>query len=289
MVYRPIKLNTEINIEKIIAIHYFEYARDFVFSGEKHNFWEVIYSDKDYLLVTVRSKEELIPPGHFRLISPMEFHSMRPAYGKSANAVVFSFECSNEKLFKFSGRTIKCDNEKREYISKLVGYAQEAFSTPLGEPYCVNLVKNPEAPVGTETLVKIYLELFLLSCIRENIMTPASSAPLTHISNPELSEICSYLEQNVSMDIDFPALCEKFGMSKTNMKKLFRDNLNTGAMEYFSKCKIDCAKRLIREKEMNLAQISDYLCFSSQQYFSRRFKNIAGMPPSEYIQSVMNT
>ena len=289
MVYRPIKLNTEINIEKIIAIHYFEYARDFVFSGEKHNFWEVIYSDKDYLLVTVRSKEELIPPGHFRLISPMEFHSMRPAYGKSANAVVFSFECSNEKLFKFSGRTIKCDNEKREYISKLVSYAQEAFATPLGEPYCVNLVKNPEAPVGTETLVKIYLELFLLSCIRENIMTPASSAPLTHISNPELSEICSYLEQNVSMDIDFPAICEKFGMSKTNMKKLFRDNLNTGAMEYFSKCKIDCAKRLIREKEMNLAQISDYLCFSSQQYFSRRFKNIAGMTPSEYMQSVMNT
>ena len=286
--YFPTKLETEISIDEIIAVHYFEYARDFVFSGEKHNFWEVIYSDKDYLLVTVRSKDELIPPGHFRLISPMEFHSIRPAYGKSANAVVFSFECSNEKLFKFSGRTIQCDNEKREYISKLVGYAQEAFATPLGEPYCVKLVRDPKAPVGTETLVKIYLELFLLSCIRENIMTPPSSAPLTHISDPVLSEVCSYLEQNVSMDIDFPALCEKFGMSKTNMKKLFRNNLKTGAMEYFSKCKIDCAKRLIREKEMNLAQISDYLCFSSQQYFSRRFKNIAGMTPSEYMQSVMN-
>lgn len=286
--YMPIGLNVEINIEKIVAVNYFEYARDFVFSGEMHDFWEVIYSDKDHLLVTVRSKEEVIPPGHFRIISPMELHSVKPAYGKAANAVIFSFVCSNEKLFKSAGRTIKCDNEKKEYITKLISAAQDAFSTPLGEPYSTKLVKNPKSYVGSENLVKIYIELFLLSCIRENISVPAASAPLTHVSDPLLSEICTYLENNVAKAINFTELCEKFGLSGTNMKKLFRDNLGFGAMEYFSRCKIDCAKHLIREKEMNLAEISDYLCFSSQQYFSRRFKNIAGMTPSEYMQSVVN-
>ena len=29
--YMPFKLNTEINIEKIVAVNYFEYARDFAF------------------------------------------------------------------------------------------------------------------------------------------------------------------------------------------------------------------------------------------------------------------
>ncbi len=289
MMYMPFNLNTEINIEKIVAINYFEYERDFAFSGEMHNFWEVIYSDKDYLNVTVRSKEEVIPPGHYRIISPMELHSVKPAYRKAANAVIFSFVCNNEKLFKASGRTIKCDNEKKEYITKLISAAQDAFSTPLGEPYSTKLVKNPNASIGSENLVKIYIELFVLSCIRENISTPASSAPLTHTSNPVLSEICTYLENSVTKDITFPQLCEKFGISGTNMKKLFRDNLGFGAMDYFSRCKIDCAKHLIREKEMNLAEISDYLCFSSQQYFSRRFKSIAGMSPSEYAQSVINS
>lgn len=286
--YMPVNLNVEVNIEKIVAINYFEYERDFAFSGEMHDFWEVIYSDKDYLSVTVRSKEEIIPPGHFRIISPMELHSVKPAYGKAANAVIFSFVCSNEKLFKSAGRTILCDNEKKEYITKIISAAQDAFSTPLGEPYSTKLVKNPKSSVGSENLVKIYIELFLLSCIRENISAPASSAPLTHTSNPLLSEICSYLENNVTKDITFPQLCEEFGLSGTNMKKLFRDNLGFGAMDYFSKCKIDCAKHLIREKEMNLAEISEYLCFSSQQYFSRRFKNIAGMTPSEYARSVIN-
>ncbi len=286
MVYTPFELETEVNIEKIVAVQYFEYARDFAFSGEMHDFWEVVYSDRDYLSVTIRSREEIIPPGHFRLIRPMEFHSVKPAEGKSANAVIFSFVCENEKLEKSAGRTIKCDDEKKEYISKLISSAQEAFSTPLGEPDSTRLVKNSNAPAGAQNLVKIYLELFLLSCIRENEAVPAKASPLVHITDPLLSEICAYLEDNVSKDILFKDLCEKFGISGTNLKKLFRDNIGMGAMDYFSRCKIDCAKHLMREKKMNFSQISEYLAFSSQPYFSRRFKEISGMTPSEYMNSV---
>ena len=83
MMYYPINLETEISIDKIITINYFEYDRDFTFSGEMHDFWEVVYSDKDYLSVTIRSKEEIIPPGHFFIISPMKFHSIKPANKKS--------------------------------------------------------------------------------------------------------------------------------------------------------------------------------------------------------------
>ncbi len=287
MMYSPVKLEPEVNIEEIVAVQYFEYARDFVFLGERHDFWEVIYSDKDYISLTIRSTEEVIAPGHFCIISPMEFHSLRPGNGKAANAVLFSFVCANEKLYKAAGRIVKCDREKKEYITKLVAAAREAFSTPLGEPYSTRLVKNPNAAPGSENLVKIYTELFVLSCIRENAQTPATASPLMYISDPLLSKVCSYLESNVCVDMDFESLCAHFGMSKTNMKTLFRENIGMGAMDYFSHCKIDCAKHLIREKEMNFAQISDYLAFSSPQYFSRRFKEVCGMTPSEYMASVV--
>ena len=139
MIYMPINLNTEINIEKLVAINYFEYERDFVFSGKIHNFWEVI------------------PPVYFKIISPLELHSVRPTYGKAENTVIFSFVCSNKKLFKSVGRTIKCDIERKEYITKLIAAAQDAFSTPLAEPYSTKLVKNPKSAVGSENLVKIYI------------------------------------------------------------------------------------------------------------------------------------
>lgn len=287
MGYNTVKLNTEVEIKEIVSVQYFEYPRDFAFLGEMHDFWEVIYSDKDFLSVTVRSKEEIIPPGHFRIISPMEFHSVKPADGKAANAVIFSFKCDNEKLYKSCGRTIPCDEEKKDYITKLITASKEAFLTPLEEPNSTCLVKNPNAVIGAENLVKIYIELFLLSCIRENKSLPVALSPLKHISDTRLSEICTFLENNVRENIDFTTLCETFGISGTNMKNLFRKHLKMGAMDYFSQCKINCAKYLIREKELNFSEIAEYLGFSSVQYFSRKFKIITTKTPSEYQKSVI--
>ena len=57
-------------------------------------------------------------------------------------------------------------------------------------------------------------------------------------------------------------------------------------MQHFQRMKIDRAKLLIREKRLNFSEISEKLHFSSIHYFSRRFKAISGMTPSEYAQSV---
>ena len=50
--------------------------------------------------------------------------------------------------------------------------------------------------------------------------------------------------------------------------------------------KIEFAKQLIREDQMNFTQISDFLGYSSIHYFSRQFKKITGMTPSEYSSSI---
>ena len=50
--------------------------------------------------------------------------------------------------------------------------------------------------------------------------------------------------------------------------------------------KITVAKQLIRENQMNFTQISDFLGYSSIHYFSRQFKKIAGMTPTEYVTSI---
>ena len=50
--------------------------------------------------------------------------------------------------------------------------------------------------------------------------------------------------------------------------------------------KIDFAKQLIRENDMNFTQISDFLGYSSIHYFSRQFKRSTGMTPSEYVSSI---
>ena len=57
MTYVKTVLKKEIVIDSIITIHYFEYSKDFSFSGEAHNFWEFLYVDAG--TVDVRSENKL--------------------------------------------------------------------------------------------------------------------------------------------------------------------------------------------------------------------------------------
>lgn len=57
-------------------------------------------------------------------------------------------------------------------------------------------------------------------------------------------------------------------------------------MEYFRKLKIDKAKTMIREEEYNITQIANILGYNSIHYFSKQFKGITDMSPTEYARSV---
>ena len=46
------------------------------------------------------------------------------------------------------------------------------------------------------------------------------------------------------------------------------------------------ARLLIRENKLNFSQIAEKLGYGSIHYFSRQFKNITGMTPTEYQESV---
>lgn len=50
--------------------------------------------------------------------------------------------------------------------------------------------------------------------------------------------------------------------------------------------KMEAARGLIREGQLNITEISSRLGFSSVHYFSRRFKKLTGMTPTEYARSV---
>ena len=46
MEYTGIDNKHSLTIDKIYSVHYFEYACNFSFEGESHNFWEFICVDK---------------------------------------------------------------------------------------------------------------------------------------------------------------------------------------------------------------------------------------------------
>jgi len=95
-----------------------------------------------------------------------------------------------------------------------------------------------------------------------------------------------YMIEHISEKITISDLVKFSGSNKTTITTAFKNSADTGVIDYFITLKIDRAKQFLREGKYNISQISDILGYSSIHYFSRQFKKVTGMTPSEYLLSI---
>ena len=94
------------------------------------------------------------------------------------------------------------------------------------------------------------------------------------------------MQEHISEQLTIERICKDNLVGRSQLQKIFRDAQKCGVIQFFSRMKIDTAKQMIRDNQMNLTQISDRLGYTSIHYFSRQFKKITSMAPSEYATSI---
>jgi AraC-like DNA-binding protein len=290
MDYVKTHLIKKISIQKIVTVHYFEYAKDYLYKGEKHDFWEFLYVDKGEIEVTADIQRYMLRQGEMVFHKPNEFHNLW-ANGKIApNLIVISFECKSKAMAFFENKIIQIGDFEKNLLAQIIREAQDAFAFPLNIPSVKKLEKNKHSPFGCEQLFQLYLELFLISLIRKGDSVGKEkrlSFASKENSNEDLThKIIAYLNENVMRNLSFEDVCRFSNLSKTNLKTIFKETTGFCVMEYFKKLKIEAAKKIIREEQYNFTEVAAQLGFSSLQHFSRRFKKATDMTPSEYASSV---
>lgn len=283
MDYIRTELKKSLVIDGIYTIHYFEYTKDFAYSGELHNFWEIVYADKKSVVITAGAQELTLESGQMYIHKPNEFHKIRCDGTRAANSVILSFDCSCAELMSIAGMVINCSAEERKLMGLIISEAMNAFSTPLGTPYTRVLEKSDSGDFGCEQMIQLYMEQLLIRLIRGNKRRVTAK---NDSNTTLLPKICDYLESNIDKRLSFSDIQKEFNISASVIKRLFKDNMNCGIMEHFSRLKIDAAKQMIRENEFNFTEISEKLGFNTPQYFTTVFRRISGMSPSEYEKSV---
>ena len=95
------------------------------------------------------------------------------------------------------------------------------------------------------------------------------------------------LNENIYNKITLCDIVRHTGKSGSTVKSLFALYRSEGIMHYYNSLKIKEARKLIREGNYNISQISDLLHFDNPQYFSKCFKRFTNMTPREYQASIM--
>ncbi|MEG0769791.1 MAG: AraC family transcriptional regulator [Ruthenibacterium sp.] len=289
MSYELLQPLRPIQVEALGSVHYFEYTSTYYFEGERHDFWEFLYVDKGTVCVAADGIEHTLEKGEIIFHAPGEFHTVRANGVVAPNLVVVSFVCDSESMSFFKGKTLHAGDEERVLLACIVEEAGDAFSTPLDDPLTTRLTRQDGAPFGAEQLIAQSVEQMLIRFVRRG-EADRSARPTSLIRERGQQEfierITAYLEENLARRLTLSDICHDNLVGRSYLQKIFREKTGGGAMEYFGTLKINAAKRIVREGNHNFTEIAALLGYNSIHYFSRHFKKVTGMTPSEYASSV---
>ena len=146
-------LEQSIPIQKIVTVHYFEYAKDYVFEGERHDFWEILYVDKGEVEVMAGEVGYKLRQGEMIFHKPNEFHNVFANGVVAPNLVVVSFESNAPAMAYFEGKIIAAGEDERALFARIVREARDAFSSPLDDPSLTCLERASSHAFGSEQMI----------------------------------------------------------------------------------------------------------------------------------------
>ncbi|HOJ09593.1 MAG TPA: AraC family transcriptional regulator [Clostridiales bacterium] len=279
----------DIDILGLYTFYYFEHSKDFYFTGERHNFWEMVYVDSGEISVIADNAGYIIKQGDVIFHKPMEFHTLASNKKDPHNVMVITFSVKGEAMKFFENKIFTVDSQHKKILSLLLEEAQKtSFSIPNNLYKKLLDIKNSE--IGSQQLVISYLEQFLIALMRSNQNNERngriSRYAKKNAENALVDSIEKYLLDNIYERISLKDICEKFNLSKSYICHLFKEATGKSIIDCYINFKIAEAKKLIRQGNLNFTQISEKLCYTSIHHFTRSFKNITGISPSSYEKSV---
>ena len=97
-----------------------------------------------------------------------------------------------------------------------------------------------------------------------------------------LKNAVRYLEEHYTENFKMSFLAEKFNLSESHFRKLFKGFTGLSPVEYRNGLRIEHAKELLNQSTVSVAEVARAVGIEDPFYFSRIFKESEGVSPLQY-------
>ena len=277
--------NIEIDVKRIAALHYFEFTNNYSTACDSHDFYELLYIDRGSINVSSEGFNGKIGVNELIIHKPCEKHSLSIHGDIAPNVIIIGFECEGSALDVFSQKPVLINSELANLLAKTVQEGMSIFMPPYDIPNRTFMPKRSEYPFGADQMVKICLECFLISLVREYAKSTLSIESKEY-PKEGIHAVHKYITENFKTNLSLDNICFLFGFNKTTLCKRFKNEYGTTIINYIINLKIKESKALLRENKYSVTEISESLGFESVHYFCRCFKKHTGESPTQYAKSI---
>lgn len=262
---RDFAVRPRMRVECLYTLFYQEKEAGFVFPGEAHPMAELLYVDKGSLHSVADGQDLCLQQGDLVLYAPEQWHMQYAESGEAPCMVTASFWARGVQWETLSGRKFCLDRNGTALLQQMLR-SQER--------------DDADSIFSLLTLLLLHLQADGKKEKNGRVQTPVSG------ENTIIRKAQQYIQVHVAEKLTVPVVAENIGVSASYLTALFHKHLQLSPGEYIRRIKLGRSKQLIREGQMNFTEVSEALCYSTVHHFSRQFKQMFGMTPTEYAKSV---
>ncbi|CAG7639422.1 HTH-type transcriptional activator RhaS [Paenibacillus solanacearum] len=139
---------------------------------------------------------------------------------------------------------------------------------------------------GRDALIRAKLTEAIVLYMRSRPFFPAPGGKSLQPPPKDLFwEMLQYVHNHYADDLDSAMLSEHFGVSTSWVHRSFKKHLGQGFLHYMHTLRLRRASGLLIATKMGIHDVAVEVGFESYRTFSRIFKEMTGMTPSEYRAS----
>ena len=238
----------------------------------KDSFEFSVSTNGTFFFVT-QDKSYQFSAGEVFVSFPNEIHGTDQMPFPLGDIYWFQLDISDPDRFLFLHRDAAC-----ELIDRLMNIPHHVIH--VGNIKILQLIVKAFDAVYRENSIQLaasYLLLFL------NLIISPVEKDFLNIS-PNIQKALSYIDDNISSDLQLEQLADVAILSCSQFKKNFKNAVGISPRNYINQKKIELGKKLLLQGK-SVTETAMYLNFSSSNYFSTVFKKYTRYTPKEFVQS----
>ena len=154
----------------------------------------------------------------------------------------------------------------------------------LGQFIRLAVMESAEKRTGSESVLAKLSELMFIEVVRQHLesLPPDQAGWLAGLRDPFVGKALSLMHAKAAHDWTIEELATQVGQSRSLFAKRFTDLLGMPPMHYLAQWRMQIASERLGSGNANVATIAAEIGYESEAAFSRAFKKLMGVPPSEW-------